>query len=202
MNDVYFLFLAIKIKPLYCIRIGKFLATSEYMIAWCHFWRNASLPVLNAQSLAVHQSDSERDGTLTGQKLRKRSNSFFLPFVMRVNAILAHLVWTVREAAVTRNSGGKSKYVPSPIISCDRRKKERKKYRGNILRTIASHRIWMKACTSTSTSFQTIFATYYIHSLCVWAIVWTKGSTVTVARWWAPIASMPISLVSQFSLMI
>ena len=182
MNDVYFLFLAIKIKPLYCIRIGKFLATSEYMIAWCHFWRNASLPV-NAQSPAVHQSDSERDGTLTGQKLRKRSNSFFLPFVMRVNAISAHLVWTVREAVVTRNSGGKSKYVPSPIISCDRRKKERKKYRGNILRTIASHRIWMKACTSTSTSFQTIFATYYIHSLCVWAIVWTKGSTVTVARW-------------------
>ena len=168
------------------------------MIAWCHFWRNASLPV-NAQSPAVHQSDSERDGTLTGQKLRKRSNSFFLPFVMRVNAILAHLVWTVREAAVTRNSGGKSKYEPSPIISCDRRKKERKKYRGNILRTIASHRIWMKACTSTSTSFQTIFATYYIHSLCVWAIVWTKGSTVTVARWWAPIATIPISLGSQFS---
>jgi hypothetical protein len=183
MNDVYFLFLAIKIKPLYCIRIGKFLATSEYMIAWCHFWRNASLPV-NAQSPAVHQSDSERDGTLTGQKLRKRSNSFFLPFVMRVECDFSpSCLNSERGCCNTQLWGGKSKYVPSPIISCDRRKKERKKYRGNILRTIASHRIWMKACTSTSTSFQTIFATYYIHSLCVWAIVWTKGSTVTVARW-------------------
>ena len=54
--------------------------------------------------LAVHQSDSERDATLTGQKLRKRSNSF--PFV-RSWMTSQPILFEQREAA-TCNSRGKA----------------------------------------------------------------------------------------------
>lgn len=149
------------------------------------------LTVPHCCELAVHQSDSESDGTLTGQKLRKRSNSF--PFVRSWMASQP-ILFEQWEAATCYSRGKANMYYLVSILATTR-KKWREYFENNCVTEFE----WRLARQLDVVS--NIFATY---TLCLVHCLYKRINRCKLLspEWWAQIATMPISRGSESSLTI